>query len=87
MHKNRKSIDQQQKAQTLNSVEIAEMIKKTVAPNLNVNSLAQQIRQYVRRKIKDRDEQWFTVMIELGHLTNTDLIDEINEKLPEPEFE
>jgi len=54
---------------------------------LNVNSLAQQIRQYVRRKIKDRDEQWFTVMIELGHLTNTDLIDEINEKLPEPEFE
>jgi len=86
MHKNRKSIDQQQKAQTLNSVEIAEMIKKTVAPNLNVNSLSQQIRQYVRRKIRDRDEQWFNTMIELGHLTDTDLIDEVNEKLPEPDM-
>lgn len=34
------------------SVEIVEMIKKTVAPNLNVNSLAQQIRQYGKHYCK-----------------------------------
>jgi len=36
---------------------------------------------YAKQKVKERDEQWLNTMIELGHLTDTELIDEVNEKL------
>lgn len=42
---------------------------------------------YAKQKVKERDEQWFDTMIELGYLTDTDLVDEVNASLPEIKFE
>jgi len=42
---------------------------------------------YAKQKVRERDVQWFDTMIELGHLTDAELINEVNEKLPEPKFE
>ena len=78
-------MDEQQKAQILTSVEIAKWIKKTVAPNLNVNSLAQQIRQYGRQKVKERDKQW-KLLIEPFQISFPDLVN-LFDQLPEPELE
>jgi len=47
----------------------------------------EEIIDFTKRKIKERDEQWFDGLYNLGNLIDPYLIDEVNRDLPELKFE